>query len=58
MAEKTTGGNPIGFRNKQSANRNLHRKQFRLDHPEHAGKQLKKLPLEDHYVCDGSHAEG
>jgi len=49
MAELRTGGNPIGNRNKQSANRNLHRKQFRLDNPEHRGKKLKRWPLEDYF---------
>lgn len=49
MTEKTTGGNAIGFRNKQTKTRNEHRRQFRLENPEHRGKQLKKLPLEDHY---------
>lgn len=50
MTEKTTGGNAIGFRNKQTKTRNEHRRQFRLDYPLHRGKQLKKLPLEDNYL--------
>jgi len=51
MSEIRTGGNPIGHRNSQTKARNIHRKQFRLDHPEHKGKQLKKLPLENNYPC-------
>lgn len=52
MTETRTGGNAIGNRNKQTKTRNEHRRQFRIDHPEHRGKQLKKLPLEDHYPCE------
>lgn len=49
MTETRTGGNAIGFRNKQTKTRNEHRRQFRLENPQHRGKQLKKLPLEDNY---------
>lgn len=42
----TKVNNPKGFRDKQTKARNAARKQFRQDHPEHRGKQLKKVPIE------------